>query len=330
MIRKSNMTHEQRQVATNKSRSYIDCMGNTSNLLKWLLLAILLTMCGCGPLRAADDSNPLKPSSSSTSLRSVVDHAQNGLEDVERDAKRILDNSSVAQEQLNPVYEQVDPIHKPAIDEALDSLKLIDSKAENIIEASDDIHNEMALLDNLARQVDRLEDRLLALSSAVDAAKGKAMEKLYGYITMFWVIGFAMIAAGAAVAFFFNKTYGGATSLLGILMIGFASASQYYMEQIALIGAILLAVGLLGGVGAMCWQYVKSQRSDEAMKEIVEMIEILRETMTEDERTRIFGPEGLANKVQSDLTKRIVAEIRQRNGFQKLKQIREEPPKEVQ
>lgn len=314
-------------MAANRSPGYSGRMGNTHYIVKWLAIAILFILCGCGSLRSPETENLLKPASSSTGLKSVVDHAQNGLEDVERDANEILDNSEIAQGQLNPIYDQVDASYRPAIDEALDSLKIIDSKAENIIEASDDVHDEMAMLNNLARQVDKLEDRLLALSSAVDAAKGKAMEKLYGYITMFWVIGFSLIAAGVAVAFFLNKTYGGAVSLLGILMIGFASASQYYMEQIALIGAILLGVGLLGGIAVVCWQYLKGQKSDEAMKEIIEMIEILRETMTEDERKRIFGPDGLANKVQSDLTKKIVTEIRQRNGFQKLKEVREEASK---
>ena len=310
------------QVAAGEGGRDSSLMGGLGDLVKWLAVIVLFSLCSCSPLRTPDERDLMKPSSSSTSLNSVVDHLKNGLEDIERDAKAVMEDAAVAEDNLDPMYDKVDPEHRPAVDEALDSIKSIQSKTENIIDASDRIHDEVALLDNLARQVDKLEDRLLALNSAMDAAKGKAMEKLYGYITMFWVIGFSLIAAGVAVAFFLNKTYGGAISLLGILMIGFASASQYYMEQIALIGAILLGVGLLAGIGILCWQFLKGRKSDEAMKEVVEMVEILRETMTEDERARIFGPNGLAGKVQSDFTRKLVTEIKQRNGFKNLKEMR--------
>jgi hypothetical protein len=52
------------------------------------------------------------------------------------------------------------------------------------------------------------------------------------------------------------------------------------------------------------------------------MIQILKETMTEDEQRRIFGPEGVAARVQSDLTKKIIANIKERNGFKKLEEAR--------
>ena len=106
-------------------------------------------------------------------------------------------------------------------------------------------------------------------------------------------------------------------------MIGFASASQYYMEQIAQVGAILLIASIFGAVASLGWQMFKKKQTDQAMKEVVEMIEILRETMTDDERARIFGPEGLASKVQSDFTKKLVYEIKQRNGFNQLKEVKD-------
>jgi hypothetical protein len=316
------------QVAAGEGRGYSRVLGGIGEMLKWMALMVLLSLLGCAPLRTLDDKDLLKPSSSSTSLKSVVDHVKNGLEDIERDADEVLDSAAVAENHLDPVYEKVNAEDRPAVDEALDSIKTIQSRTDTILEASERIHDEIALLDNLARQVDKMEDRLLALNSAVDTAKGKALEKLYGYITMFWVVGFSLIAAGLGVAFFLNKSYGGAISLLGAMMIGFASASQYYMEEIALIGAILLGTGMLGGIAALSWQFLKGRRCDDAMKEVVEMVEILRETMTEDERNRIFGPNGLASKVQSEFTKKLVSEIKQRNGFKtlnKLKQDQEEP-----
>jgi uncharacterized membrane protein len=139
---------------------------------------------------------------------------------------------------------------------------------------------------------------------------------------MFWVIGFLLIAGGAAVAFFLNKTYGASLAFIGLLMIGFASASQYYMEEIALVGAILLVLGFLTAIGMIAWSTINAKRNGTAVREIVEMIQILKETMTPDEQERIFGVNGVAAQVQSDLTKEIIAKIKEQNGFKKLEEAR--------
>jgi hypothetical protein len=55
--------------------------------------------------------------------------------------------------------------------------------------------------------------------------------------------------------------------------------------------------------------------------------------MTEDEQKRIFGPDGVASTVQSDLTKEIIAKIKEKNGFKKLEEARrliQQDSKEVQ
>jgi hypothetical protein len=127
-------------------------------------------------------------------------------------------------------------------DRASQFLDRIDSKAANIIESADSIAKEIQKLQSLTTEVNKLEKSLSSLKIALDQTKAKAMERLYGYISLFWIIGFILIAAGAAVAFFLNKGYGASLGLIGLLMIGFASAAQFYMQEIALVGAILLIV----------------------------------------------------------------------------------------
>lgn len=212
---------------------------------------------------------------------------------------------------------------KPStVDLAGDALTRIDSKATNIIEAADDLQRETDKLNKLTAEVNQLEKSLTSLQVMLDQSKVKAMEKLYGYISMFWVIGFLLIAGGAAVAFFLNKTYGASLSFIGLLMIGFASASQYYMEEIALVGAVLLVLGFLTAIGMIAWSTINAKRNGTAVREIVEMIQILKETMTPDEQERIFGVNGVAAQVQSDLTKEIIAKIKEQNGFKKLEEAR--------
>ena len=129
------------------------------------------------------------------------------------------------------------------------------------------------------------------------------------------------------MAFILNRTYGGSLVLLGVMMIGFASASQYYMEEIALVGAVLLVLGFVASIAMIAWSTLNSKRDSTAVHEMVEMVEILKETMTESERERIFGDDGLASRIQSDLTAKVIARIKERNGFRRLSEISpDEPP----
>lgn len=302
-------------------------MGNTNRIVKWLALTLIFVLCSCVSPPKVPPTPAIKPRDSSTSLQSLLDNAQNEVRNIERDSKAIIAESAAATQALNETYDGIAPGSKPAVDSAIKSLHEIDSKADNILEAAGDLDKETQKLGALVDQVDELEAQLIKLNSALEVSRNKALEKLYGYITMFWVIGFSLLAVGGAVAFFLNKTYGASIILLGLLMVGFASASQYYMEQIAMAGAVLLIGGFLAGIGMISWEVFKSKRTDEAMKEVVEIVEILKESMTDSEKQRIFGPDGVIVRVQSDFTKRLVAKIREKNGFTTLKEVKTENAK---
>ena len=264
-------------------------------------------MLSFGLLVAGCNSTPtIQPSTgaSSASLNSVVEHTTESIKDIKRDASDILTETKTARSA------KTNPLDK------------IDSKATNIIESADDLNLEIQKLKKLTVEVDTLEKSLSNLEILMEQTRAKAMEKLYGYISMFWVIGFLLIAGGAAVAFFLNKTYGGSLALIGLLMLGFASASQYYMEEIAFVGAILLVVGFLVAIGMVVWSAIYSKRNATDVREIVEMIQILKESMTADEQNRIFGVNGVASQVQSEITMQIIAKVKEQNGFKKLEEAK--------
>jgi hypothetical protein len=273
-------------------------MKSICNLIVGTLLAISIT--GCKTTPTVEPSN----GSSSATLNSVVDYTNRNIDSIKKDA---LDIKKTA---------------KGIVADDNSASNRIDIKADNIIESAAAISKETDTLKDLTSEVSKLETSLSNLRIAMDGAKVAAMERLYGYITMFWVIGFVLIAAGAAVAFFLNKGYGGALVLLGALMLGFASASHRYMDEIAMVGAVLLIGAFICSVGMIAWSTINSKRNSIAIREIVEMIEILKETMTEDEQKRIFGADGIAANLQSDLTKEIVAKIKEKNGFKKLEEER--------
>jgi len=301
----------------------------TLNFRQLVLVGLLTVLASCKTL---PDPVPPKPSTgvSSTTLTSVVDHTEDSVDVIKSDAEGIKKDTKIVREALaiGVIYDtesagrdtQPSDAPRPS-DVAVDTLAKIDAKADNIYEAADEIQRETERLKNLTEEVETLERSLTSLRLMLEETRVKAMEKLYSYISMFWVIGFVLIAAGAAVAFFLNRTYGGSLAMLGVLMLGFASASQYYMEEIALVGAILLIVGFVASIAMIVWSTIKSKRNSTAIREVVEMIEILKETMTDSEKERIFGTDGLASRLQSDLTMEIIAKIKERNHLKKLTDV---------
>jgi hypothetical protein len=292
-----------------------------------VLFTILGVLASCKTVPTVVEPKP-STGTSSVTLNSVVDHTEDSVESIKNDAMGIKKDTRIVREALSigviteSLSRDSSPTEAPKpSDVAVDTLAKIDAKAENISQSAEEIRRETERLKTLSEEVETLERSLTSLRLMLEETRVKAMEKLYSYISMFWVIGFVLIAAGAAVAFFLNKTYGGSLAMLGVLMLGFASASQYYMEEIALVGAILLIVGFVASIAMIVWSTIKSKRNSTAIHEVVEMIEILKETMTDSEKERIFGTDGLASKVQSDLTMQIIAKIKERNGFRKLSQV---------
>ena len=285
------------------------------------IVAVLLCTLGCA---TTNQHKPTVTEGSSTStMQSITEHIERDLSDISQDISYIQTESVETDAVLDDLYEEVATEHRPAMDKAIDSVWEIKTHADQIANATIRVQEETDKLQSVIGQVKKMEDRIVELQNLEKEGRAKAMEKLYGYITLFWIIGFSVMAGGAALAFFVSKKTGLLVIMVGAVMIGFASASQYYLQEIALIGGILLIALIVGGVGMLVWSMVKTQRSGTAIKEIVEMIEILRETMTDDERERIFGPNGVATKVQSDLTKEIIGQIKEKNGFNKLKELRE-------
>lgn len=292
-------------------------------------LAILVVL----PLASCKAAPKIDPNRGETSVRleTVSENIEATATEIKSDAEVIVAEASVAKQNIERIYDNAPQEEKEPLTAALNSVQEIDARADNIISESSKIQRDADTLKAVESQVKELETEVIKYKSATSQAQAQALEKLYEYINIFWIIGFAAIIGGAALAFFANKGFGGTISLIGVIMIGFASASQYYLQEIAFTGAVILIGSFLVGLIMIGWSAVRGKNQDQAIKEIVELIEILKETMTDDEKERIFGRDGLASRVQSELTTKIINKVREKNGFLRLKEIKDsrvdaEPP----
>ena len=292
-------------------------------------LAILVVL----PLASCKAAPKIDPNRGETSVRleTVSKNIEATATEIKSDAEVIVAEASVAKQNIERIYDTAPEGEREPLTAALNSVQEIDARADNIISESSKIQRDADTLKAVESQVKELETEVIKYKSATSQAQAQALEKLYEYINIFWIIGFAAIIGGAALAFFANKGFGGTISLIGVIMIGFASASQYYLQEIAFTGAVILIGSFLVGLIMIGWSAVRGKNQDQAIKEIVELIEILNETMTDDEKERIFGRYGLASRVQSELTTKIINKVREKNGFLRLKEIKDsrvdaEPP----
>jgi hypothetical protein len=276
-------------------------------------VAAVLLMGGCPPEDQKIDQD------APTVLLSVSSHVKGTNTGVIEDATAILKDVKIAKSGVEKVASEV---NRPIINNVRDALSDIESRADQIIDGSKRIAEETAKLDKTLSDISNIEKRIIELKNELEEARKTALQKLHAYVTMFWVLGFIVITGGAIVSFLVNKTMGFTLIMVGALMIGFASASHYYMQEIAMIGGIIIIGTMLFGVGLLVWSMVNSKRTSTAVKEIVEMMEILKESMLDSEKERIFGTDGLASKVQSDITKEVIAKIKERNGFKRLAELR--------
>jgi uncharacterized protein YdhG (YjbR/CyaY superfamily) len=288
----------------------------------------ILTATGC---EALQDMNGYPDNTASTVVDSVreqreqTDEITNASEVIGNDLKTI-------DEQANAILNDIALVpddHNYNIDPTLDS---IEDSAEAIKETVDNSQKEQIRIDESLEdleaannrvaaavgQIENLEDLVAEYEQSDREVRKEALQNLHSFITLFFVIGFGMLIGGAFLTFWVSGRLGGVVLAIGVLTVGFASASQYYLEEIATIGLIVLIVGFFAALGVVGWMLIDGRNNKKAIEEIVELIEETKDHLTLEERKEIFGRDGFASHMTSDLTKRIVAQVKIKNGFKNL------------
>ena len=288
----------------------------------------ILTATGC---EALQDMNGYPDNTASTVVDSVREQKEQTeeitdatgtiagtLESIDREAESILNDIALVPEDRN--Y-NIDPT-LDSIEGSAEAIKERVDEAEKeqirIEEALEDLESANARVSAAVGQIEDLEDLVKDYEQSDREVRKEALTNLHSFITLFFVIGFGMLIGGAFLTFWVSGRLGGAVLAIGVLTVGFASASQYYLEEIATIGLIVLIVGFFAALGVVGWMLLDGKNNKKAIEEIVELIEETKDHLTPEERKEIFGRDGFASHMTSDLTKRIVAQVKIKNGFKNL------------
>jgi len=187
-----------------------------------------------------------------------------------------------------------------------DASRDIDKDMESVRVALKDIGTSAQKVAGMGSDVRKLEAKIADLQKTAEILENENAKKLYDYIALFWVAGFLLIAGGIALAFFINRMAGGAIALTGVIVLGLASASQYYLKEIAQVGFVMLIAGMVGGVGFLVYMAWRQKRTDVALSEVVEMVDELKKDLTEEQLQKTFGDNGVAMNLYSSATRSLV------------------------
>ncbi len=293
-----------------------------------ILLSSLLCMTACVTTRGIDSHPENTASTVVDSVREQKEQTEEitdasneisgSLEKIDNHADSILDEIALAPEDRDP---SIDPTLNSIEDSAESIKEEVDSAQKEqvrIDEALEDLESANARVSAAVGQIKQLEDLVADYEQSDREVRKEALENLHSFITLFFVIGFGMLIGGAFLTFWVNSKLGGVVLAIGVLTVGFAAASQYYLEEIAVVGLIVLIIGFLASLGVVGWMLIDGRNDKKAIAEIVELIEETKDHLTLEERQEIFGRDGFASRMTSDLTKKIIAQVKIKNGFKNL------------
>jgi len=244
------------------------------------------------------------------------------LHDIDREAEEILwRTAEIPDEEMTPQTEEIE-IRAGSI---RDSAKEAHKEQVRIEEALEDLDTANVRAAAAIGQVEGLEDLLADYAESDREVRQQALQNMRSFITLAFSVGFFMIVGGAFVTIKVDRKLGGAVLAVGMLVIGFAAASQYYLEEIAIVGLVALIIGFLLVAGMLGRSLLEGKNYQDATREVVELIEEIKDHMSDasldDMRKEIFGPSGIAGKFTNPITKRIIAEVKAKNHFEKLSRL---------
>jgi uncharacterized protein YdhG (YjbR/CyaY superfamily) len=291
------------------------------------LMTIATLMIGC---EALQDINSYPTNTASTVVDSLreqreqTDEITNAtgeiagtLESIDNQANSILNDIALVPEDRN--Y-NIDPT-LDSIENSAEAIKEHVNDAEKeqvrIEEALEDLETANIRVSAAVGQIEDLEDLVTEYEQSDREVRKEALTNLHSFITLFFVIGFGMLIGGAFLTFWVSGKLGGAVLAIGVLTVGFASASQYYLEEIATVGLIVLIVGFFAALGIVGWMLIDGRNDKQAVKEIVQLVEALKDRLSAEERKEVFGPGGVASKLTHEKTKHLISQIKIKNGWHK-------------
>ena len=300
-------------------RSYLLCSLVIGVLLS-IMIVVGMTGCDTTPTTGSNASGTVIDSvreqvEQTEEISSASGRVSGHLSDIDRSADLILYEAAGMDGTLVPRIEA----HAIDIRDATVEAQKDQVRVEEAIEDLTAANSRMLVATGTIADMEALITEYEKTDREYREASLKSMRE---FTSLAFALGFLMCVGGAFVALKIDGRLGSSIVLVGVFAIGFAAASQYYLEEIAKIGLVAFIVGFVGVSIFIIRNMMQGHTAILAIREIVELIEEIKDYMSNknlnEMRKEIFGPDGFANRFTSETAKKIIAEVKAKNNFEKL------------
>lgn len=290
-----------------------------------LFVIVIGFMCSCKTIEGQDPAN----SDISSSLASAAYDVQQASSDITKVTKNV--NLSVAIIKLNTT--DIDSAISTArelnlIPDIKKQLDLIDKKNLSIRDTASEMSAQMLVADRISdssakafqivsqysKALVDLQKKVDNLTSENEKIRSGAIEEIYKYVKWFFGIGILICLGGAVVGYLVDKRLGFLLGGIGILSLTLALGITYYMKYIALAGTVILGIGVLTTLGILAWMTLKEKKTRTNLagvaEQTVQLVEEIKKDLPDETKEKFFGINGVAEKTQNDITKKIVKKIK--------------------
>lgn len=140
----------------------------------------------------------------------------------------------------------------------------------------------------------------------------ESKQDLFRILTIMFAIGGIAIAAGIVLSFY-NPRLGIMVAGIGLILTAVAAGGVYYLKWIAIMGIVMVSVGVVIAVGFLIWS-LRQGRVDREVAEVnTELLEMTKQDLPEESKKQIFGDglkPGAADNLQSAIAKKRIQQIR--------------------
>ena len=282
-------------------------------------MMLCLASCGSNPIKNPD----LSPTYTGEKLVDIKANITETAKSTDETIKETKISNDLIIQKSKQVEQEISTIDQ--IPESInESIYTIRSEADKIHINLDkiNIRNSEILksaekLATVNTNVLKLENKISQLQEENNKTKQEAVQKLYSYLGLIFIIGSVVVLVGIALAFFYNRKVGITIAGLGVLALSLAAGATFYLKYLAIVGALILGGTVMGTTIYLALLAIRENKKNTDLEKIneenVELIEVVKQELPSEKKVEIFGDRakpGLAHNIQSQKTKDKVQEIR--------------------
>lgn len=241
---------------------------------------------------------------------------QNSINEQDRSIETIQEQNNAIQDRVNDIKDRTKEIRKETITdttkEKLDDIdgfaSRIDTRSKTIENQINDIQKESNNIRNNLSSVQKQEDKINDLENGgIDARNN-----LYELIRYMFALGGLIVVGGIALAFF-NPKLGIYLAGFGLLITTVATAGTFYLKWLALVGFVLIGIGLVITLGFLVYSFWKAKIYRQSHESNVELVEKIKGDLLPEEKEKFFGDNGIASQIQPETVKKEIKKLRSKN-----------------